>query len=83
MKYGKPDGEIEIEGSGCCCPPGEVRRGQHTNSATQWVRVNRSPWRQIEYGSSHVRTLAAAANTCREFEEELDKIIVAPPAEKR
>ncbi len=32
MKFNKPDGVIEISNTGCCCPPGENRGGQHTNA---------------------------------------------------
>lgn len=47
MKWEKTDGTIEIESSGCCCPPGAKRPGMHTNSCTNWWRVNGSEWHKL------------------------------------
>lgn len=68
MKYEKPDGVIEPTFSACCCPPGEKRKGMHTNSCTFWWRVNNGAWVQHR-GDSGTRILAGAANTCAEFEQ--------------
>lgn len=69
--YEKPDGRIEFGLSGCCCPPGERHSGQHTNCATEWVRVNGGTWQRSV--RNHHRILAGAAETCAEFEEALKK----------
>lgn len=66
MKFEKPDGVIELGYSGCCCPPGEQRPGQHTNSTTQWARVFGGPWLRI-HSLSRTRIFAGAANSCAEF----------------
>lgn len=47
MKFPKPDGVIEIQSSGCCCPPGPKRKGQHTNSGTSWWRIDSGEWNLI------------------------------------
>lgn len=72
MKFAKPDGEIEIVSSGCCCPPGERGRGMHTNAITHWCRTNSGQWRKLR-GTSGALLLADAANTCAEFEEAIEK----------
>jgi hypothetical protein len=74
MKHIKPDGEIELGSSGCCCPPGERRAGQHTNACTSWWRVNGGIW-QRDHRISNTRILAAAANTVTEF---IDAMIEQP-----
>jgi len=71
MKYEKPDGTIEIESSGCCCPPGKRRDGMHTNSFTHWWRVNQGEWQRYDSLNS-TRLLAGAAETCTEFEEAME-----------
>jgi hypothetical protein len=73
MTFNKPDGVIEIGHSGCCCPPGERRDGMHTNCATSWWRVGASAWHRFDMGSHHVRILAEAAESAREFEAEMLK----------
>lgn len=70
MKWTKPDGEIEIAGSGCCCPPGMRHDGQHTNSGTSWARTSNRPWVRIRSTSTPM-IYAECALTCREFEEAL------------
>lgn len=67
--FAKPDGVIEFGMSGCCCPPGAMRAGQHTNSSTSWYRVNDGPWRRQILTSGSMRTLAMAAETVAEFED--------------
>jgi len=68
MNYQKPDGSIKIQSSGCCCPPGERRKGQHTNSCTTWWKAGDGPWQPV-YQLSHTMVLAGAAETCAEFME--------------
>jgi hypothetical protein len=66
MTIQKPDGWIELGISGCCCPPGKARPGMHTNCATSWWRRDGGEW--VSYTrQSHVRTLAAAAESVEEF----------------
>ena len=69
MIYPKPDGSIETGGSGCCCPPGARKPGQHTNSGTQWFRVNGGKWVPDYHRHAETRVYAAAANTVAEFLE--------------
>lgn len=64
--YEKPDGTIEIGFSGCCCPPGQRRAGQHTNSATVWWRLSSGEWK-IARTQSLIRRAAAEADTCDAF----------------
>jgi hypothetical protein len=47
MTYTKSDGTIEIQGSGCCYPPEEQHKGQHTNSTTNWIRFNEGKWHRL------------------------------------
>lgn len=72
MIYEKPDGKIEIQGSGCCCPPGQRHRGMHTNACTNWWRTVRdgqaSPWHNLRQHGAALE-LAQAATTCDEFVE--------------
>lgn len=72
MKFTKPDGVIEFGFSGCCCPPGQRRPGQHTNATTRWWRVNEGAWQPVRR-QSHTRTLAEAAETCAEFQQALEE----------
>jgi hypothetical protein len=73
VKFCKPDGDIEFGFSSCCCPPGQRRPGQHTNSSTFWFRIIRpsqppQPWRRARtFSGSNV--LADAARSCDEFLE--------------
>lgn len=74
MIYEKPDGAIEVAISGCCCPPGERRGGQHTNSSTEWIRVIRgvfpSEWenvRDLPVSRSSLRTYIMAARSVSEL----------------
>ena len=78
MTFSKPDGVIVISGSGCCCPPGGRHRGMHTNSGTNWWRVDRGDggkarWHNVSHSITHALTVAAAAMTCDEFVEEMMK----------
>jgi hypothetical protein len=69
MKFEKTDGIIELASSGCCCPPGEIRRGgQHTNCGTRWWRIVGKPWHPMHSFTS-AALLANCANTVAEFEE--------------
>ncbi len=68
MKITKPDGIIEIEGSGCCCPPRQRRPGLHTNACTSWWRVNGGEWHKIR-SQKDAWILAEAANWVAEFAE--------------
>lgn len=67
MTYLKPDGIIETRISGCCCPPGERRKGQHTNAGTSWFRINKDPW--IRDDCHDARRLAPSALTVRDFQQ--------------
>jgi hypothetical protein len=69
MKYEKPDGVIETGFSGCCCPPGGRRRGQHTNCGTSWVRVDDEEWQACR--SSVASRIALSSNTVKEFKEKM------------
>jgi hypothetical protein len=64
----KPDGQIEVGVSACCCPPGQRHDGQHTNAITSWYRVNNEPWSKCRSTSS-VIVLAEAADSCEDFKE--------------
>jgi hypothetical protein len=76
----KPDGVIEFGLSGCCCPPGQRRPGQHTNSCTRWFRVNppeeseepKGQWKRYQR-AVHTMELAQAAETCDEFLDAITK----------
>ena len=70
MTYAKPDGVIEIDGSACCCPPGQRRPGQHTNCTTNWYRAG-GEWKPLRR-MQHTRELAEAAETCAEFLEAME-----------
>lgn len=65
MTFQKPDGDIEIESSGCCCSPGERHRGQHTNSCTNWIRFRKGKWTRL-HSLSTAMTFAGAAETVEE-----------------
>lgn len=71
MKFKKTDGIIEIGTSGCCCPPGEIRKGQHTNSCTSWYRITASEdaepgaWKRLR--SVNLK-FVREVETCKEFE---------------
>lgn len=73
MKILKPDGAIELAISGCCCPPGQMKQGLHTNSTTVWWRVNDEPWQHMHRSMTHYRILAEAAETVEEFVEAVGK----------
>lgn len=66
MKWEKSDGIIEISYSGCCCPPGKIRSGQHTNNGTSWWRVDNGP-RHIVNWLSETRRSAMESRTVSEF----------------
>jgi hypothetical protein len=72
MKFPKPDGVIEYGISGCCCPPGEIRKGMHTNSTTSWWRIDSGAWNRIRHQSTFM-TFAQASETCAEFKETIEK----------
>ena len=72
MIYTKPDGTIELSGSGCCCPPGERGPGMHTNSTTNWWRVGDGAWMPVRY-LNLMRVYAACADTVEEFVETVEK----------
>lgn len=65
MIISKPDGTIQIESSGCCCPPGMRRKGQHTNSTTCWVRIDLGEWKIVHSISRAVNE----ARKCGSVEE--------------
>lgn len=67
MIFNKPDGIIEVESSGCCCPPGQQREGQHTNSGTRWWRVNGGPWNPQPSPRVGLVSTAAVMDTCENF----------------
>lgn len=72
MKFYKPDGYIEIEMSGCCCPPtGKRKTGLHTNATTLWFRVNEGDWVSVRK-SHHTYVLADAAETVQEFMDAME-----------
>lgn len=71
MKYEKPDGVIETGISGCCCPPGVKRGGQHTNSGTSWWRIDDSEWKHCR--SSVAMRAALSSETVKEFKERMVK----------
>lgn len=69
MKIKYPDGStVEIGCSSCCCPPGERKGGQHTNSGTDWYRVNGGEWVQYTR-TNHTRILAHCALNAEDFLE--------------
>lgn len=71
MKIEYPDGSsVEFGSSGCCCPPGERKGGQHTNCGTNWYRVNGGEW-VIHSRISHHRILAQCALNAEDFLEAL------------
>jgi hypothetical protein len=71
MKYEKPDGVISVQMSGCCCPPGKPRGGQHTNSGTSWIRIDDGEWNPCR--SSVARRAALSSETVKEFKERMEK----------
>ena len=86
MKFDKPDGVIEISNTGCCCPPGENRGGQHTNASSTWWRINAGDWQLCGPRTSQLLQLAREAQSCAEFEErwmEIAKPGHEHPAEQR
>ena len=72
MKIHKPDGVIEFDTSGCCCPPNQIKKGMHTNSTTQWFRVNSGEWLRDFYRNNTL-ILAEAAVDCADFRNDLEK----------
>lgn len=78
MKFLKLDGQIEINNSGCCCPPGEYRGGQHTNASTLWWRINDGEWNPWTSGLLRLRRAAMEAETCAAF-----RAAAEPPREAR
>lgn len=66
-----PDGRMELGCSGCCCPPGAKRSGQHTNSSTDWYRIDGGEWVQVTRPSSRFRNVARSAKTLAGFWEAL------------
>lgn len=66
-KFQKSDGVIELGASGCCCPPGEQRPGQHTNACTSWYRTGDKPWCRCRSVAS-LLVPAEAAESCEDFE---------------
>ena len=73
MRYEHEDGAIELQFSGCCCPPGERREGQHTNATTDWWRIHwkdgtTTDWERYHWGT-RTRLFAQAANNCQDFVE--------------
>lgn len=70
MKYEKPDGVIETGFSGCCCPPGVKRGGQHTNSGTSWWKTDDGEW-QACHRSSKISRAAIESKTVEEFKERI------------
>lgn len=72
MVIQKSDGVIELGISGCCCPPGKIKKGMHTNSTTQWFRINNEDWiRDFHRNNTHI--LAEAAIDCEDFRKDLEK----------
>ena len=70
MKFDKPDGVIEISNTGCCCPPGENRGGQHTNAGSTWWRTNADDWQLwCDPRTSRLLQVVREAPTCAEFKE--------------
>ena len=67
MKYEKTDGIIEIEGIGCCCPPGAKRPGMHTNSCTNWWRVNGGEWHKLRATTIAMSVANRAGSNCADF----------------
>lgn len=72
MKYEKPDGVITIQMSGCCCPPGKSRGGQHTNSITTWWRIDEGEWSPCRPGN--VQRAAVESKTVEEFKKMIGEI---------
>jgi hypothetical protein len=66
MIFQKPDGAIELGFSGCCCPPGERRKGMHTNACTSWFRVKDGKWPR-DLNPTNTRILAEAALSTADF----------------
>ena len=78
MTFTKPDGVIELEASGCCCPPGVRRGGIHTRGFTNWYRIlplgqDNPVWESDPNHSESVRAAEASA-TCAQFVAEMIKI---------
>lgn len=71
MKAIKPDGIIELGSSGCCCPPGQRKGGQHMNCGTSWYKINDGEWVQC-MRISFVRKLAETSETCASFKDAME-----------
>lgn len=79
MVYDKSDGMIEFGHGIDAFQPGQKITGMHTNGpSTKWWRIcpcfdhRPGPWiLQPDQRNAHWRELAAAANSCEEFLEEL------------
>jgi hypothetical protein len=78
--WGKPDGVIELGYGVDNFQPGQKVTGMHTNGPpSKWWRVDDKigrpdPWvRQPDCRDRYWQELAAAANNCDEFLEELSK----------
>jgi hypothetical protein len=78
MTFTKPDGVIELEASGCCCPPGAKRGGIHTRGFTHWYRVlplgQDNPNWQADPNQAATHEAASASATVAEFVNEMIKI---------
>ena len=55
-------GSVEIGNSGCCCPPGQTRPGQHTSSCTQWYRVDSGEWVRLRSWTKLKKAVDCAAS---------------------
>jgi len=73
IAFEKPDGIIEIEASGCCCPPGGHRSGrQHTNSSTSWWRVNGGEWHKLRANSLAIAIANRTGSNCADFVDAME-----------
>ena len=70
--FQKPDGELELETSTCCCPPGPKHDGIHTRGFTFYYRINKGEWVRYQM-TADVPALAEFCGTVQQFLEQLNQ----------
>ena len=72
MIFIKSDGELELETSTCCCPPGFKHSGIHTRGFTFWYRIDKGLWKQYQMDAD-ILALAEFCGTIQQFLEQINQ----------